>query len=278
MNDAYAAGIVDGEGCLTVGLNRRVMVYDARVYIGMTERAVSILEDFRAAFGGTVKRHREATEKWQAAWMWAVTGRQAGSFLGCVIGHLKLKAEQARLLIQLENMRATAAGASERAVWTGEMRQSAACIRATVMDLNRKGPEPPEPPFEGLTYVRDVDGMLMSRRKPDKSNASAWQPWPGRWPNTAISAPGGYWMLSTSECPSGDAGCSGCSPPLASILETEADWLSRNPGKTTQDWFAYVRRYSLSDLARAGILRRAEKRGRKLPALLEAALKAKAPG
>lgn len=99
-----------------------------------------------------------------------------------------------------------------------------------------------------------------------------------RWQNTVISDSSGLWTLSTSECPSGDAGCSGCSPPLASVLETEADWLSRHPGRTSPEWFAYVRRYSLSDLARAGILRRAEKRGRKLPPLLEAALRAKAPG
>jgi predicted nucleic acid-binding protein len=64
-------------------------------------------------------------------------------------------------------------------------------------------------------------------------------------------APGECWTLSSSECPS-DAVASS----LSDILETGA----------------VPRRYFLSAKACAGILRRAAKRGKKLPDLLAAAL------
>jgi hypothetical protein len=65
-------------------------------------------------------------------------------------------------------------------------------------------------------------------------------------------APGECWTLSSSECPS-DAVASS----LSDILETGV----------------VPRRYYLSAKACAGILRRAAKRGKQLPAILYAALR-----
>ena len=73
----------------------------------------------------------------------------------------------------------------------------------------------------------------------------------GRWRNSGMVAPGECWTLSSSECPS-DAVASS----LSDILET---------GGVPQ-------RYFLSAKACAGILRRAAKRGKKLPDILAAAL------
>ena len=73
-----------------------------------------------------------------------------------------------------------------------------------------------------------------------------------RWENTGMGGPIECWTLSTSEFPN-DAGASS----LLDILET---------GDLAQ-------RYFLSARACAGILRRAEKRGRTLPPHLQEALK-----
>ena len=70
------------------------------------------------------------------------------------------------------------------------------------------------------------------------------------WGNSGIYRPGESLTLSTSEWPSDAAVCS-----LSQVLETDAPL-----------------RYFLSPTACAGILRRAEKRGRELPAHLKAAL------
>ena len=72
-----------------------------------------------------------------------------------------------------------------------------------------------------------------------------------RWGSSGIGGPTGSLTLSTSEWPSDAVVCT-----LSDILE------ARVPPK-----------YYLSPKACAGILRRAERRGRKLPELLEAALR-----
>lgn len=78
-------------------------------------------------------------------------------------------------------------------------------------------------------------------------------PFSQAWQNSGMGSPTGFLTLSTSECHS-DAGV--CS--LSDILET---------GDLQQRFF-------LSPKACAGILRRAEKRGKELPSALKLALKA----
>ena len=70
------------------------------------------------------------------------------------------------------------------------------------------------------------------------------------WSNSGMASVGGCWTLSISEWPSAAAVCS-----LSDILETDVP-----------------RKYFLSARACAGILRRAERRGKKLPPYLRAAL------
>ena len=55
MHAAYVAGILDGEGCLTVGLNKKARTCDARVYVGMTIKALAILQSLNQEFGGTLR-------------------------------------------------------------------------------------------------------------------------------------------------------------------------------------------------------------------------------
>ena len=79
--------------------------------------------------------------------------------------------------------------------------------------------------------------------------------WSWSFSGSGIVEDGALLMLNSSEWPSAAEGSSVCS--LASILEPRV-----------------ARKYYLSRKACAGILRRAEKRGKKLPAQLEEALKA----
>jgi hypothetical protein len=77
----------------------------------------------------------------------------------------------------------------------------------------------------------------------------------GRWQNSGMGSPTEFWTLSGLESPSAVAVCS-----LSHTLET---------GDVPQ-------RYFLSAKACAGILRRAERRGKELPAQLRLALAATA--
>lgn len=84
-----------------------------------------------------------------------------------------------------------------------------------------------------------------------------------RWPTSGTAWPGGFSTHVSSECRSADRACSSWEPVLAEILEPPQNV----PAK-----------YSLSARAANGILRRAAKRGRKLPEQLQAALSAVATG
>src|SRR3990167_2393207 len=81
-----------------------------------------------------------------------------------------------------------------------------------------------------------------------------WVPSSGRFLNSGMGGPTGYWTLNTSEFPKDAAVCS-----LSDVLEDERE---------------IAPRYYLSPKACSGILRRAEKRGKTLPPALEAALRA----
>ena len=77
----------------------------------------------------------------------------------------------------------------------------------------------------------------------------------GRWQNSGMGGPTESWTLSTSEWPSDGAACL-----LSDVLET---------GGVPQ-------RFYLSPKACEGILRRAGRRGKSLPPMLDAALRAQA--
>lgn len=119
-----------------------------------------------------------------------------------------------------------------------------------------------------------------ARTSPPSSGPSAGTgpPCPEAGGSTAASAsdpsepaPGLCWTVSTSDWRSGASACS-----LSAVLETQEDWLSRNPDASPADFAAYLGRYCLSARACRGILRRAEKRGRELPPALRESLEARA--
>lgn len=97
----------------------------------------------------------------------------------------------------------------------------------------------------------------LSKTSPDScppTGVGTWLPSSGRWANSGMGGPTGCLTLSTTTWHSGASVCS-----LSDVVEDERD---------------VPRKYYLSPKACAGILRRAERRGKALPAPLEAALRA----
>jgi hypothetical protein len=107
------------------------------------------------------------------------------------------------------------------------------------------------------TSLFQPEGGSSSRTYPDYFPATTDEISPSysrRWPSSGFTtSPGECWTADTSECPNGG----GVSSSLADVLQD-----------------GVPSRYFLSPKAAAGILRRAEKRGRELPAHLAAALEA----
>lgn len=92
-----------------------------------------------------------------------------------------------------------------------------------------------------------------SKTLPDSCHQTedgTWVPSSGRWETSAMGGPTECWTLATSESPNDAVECS-----LSDILEADV-----------------LPKFFLSPRACEGILRRAGRRGKKLPELLEAAL------
>ena len=106
---------------------------------------------------------------------------------------------------------------------------------------------------------------LLTRLKPNGSSSKmylaysqvnaeqTWEQLSERWSTSGMAWPGECLMHSTSECPKGAA----VSSSLRSVLETQP----------------VLQKFYLSAKACEGILRRAERRGKNLPDLLDRALR-----
>lgn len=139
MTDAYAAGLVDGEGCISIG--KSGSWFTARVDIGMTIKAEHLLTAFRSKYGGSIRCTRPATERWEEAKAWSIHGPSAAVFLRRIKPHLRLKEEQARLAILVEEIRLTQPKSEGgRSRWRLEDSERCRTIYIRMKELNQKGP------------------------------------------------------------------------------------------------------------------------------------------
>lgn len=124
------------------------------------------------------------------------------------------------------------------------------------------GQEPAaDSPSPFLTWLNDTDlPSSSSKTYQDFSlviKGKTWRSSSVRWLNSGMAWDTGFSTLATSECRSADGECSSSESRLTDVLEPSAP-----------------QRFYLSARAAKGILRRAEKRGRSLPAELDTALRA----
>jgi hypothetical protein len=89
---AYAAGFFDGEGCITVGMNKREGGY-SRIRVQITQMDIRPLLFIQEQFGGQIVRERDC---WQLHWC----GKKALPFLEAIEPYLFVKREQVALAIE----------------------------------------------------------------------------------------------------------------------------------------------------------------------------------
>ncbi|GIV03683.1 MAG: hypothetical protein KatS3mg015_2513 [Fimbriimonadales bacterium] len=255
--DAYAAGLIDGEGCLYI--DRSLMpVLD----VGMAESAMPLLAKLQATYGGSLNRFRKATERWQAGWTWRLSGAPCAEFLLIALPYLRLKRQQAEALLELQALKAsTMKRPGGRTRWTPKTREQAEALRERVKALNKRGPDTTWEWPEGADAVLVGDRWLLPQT--DLLSETGYAESSGTFPTSGLAwATGSLTAFSTavsSECRSDEDGCSSSEPSLTEILE---------PPQNVPE------RYLLSARAARGILLRAAKRGRTLPSHLSAALEA----
>lgn len=102
LENAYAAGIIAGEGCIRLGKNPASNNYCPRVFVGNTDR--KMVEWLHSRYGGSEPRlHAASTKrpKNKPYWMWNPGRQDAIKFLTQIEPYLQQKRSRARLALAL---------------------------------------------------------------------------------------------------------------------------------------------------------------------------------
>ena len=104
MDLAYVAGIIDGEGYVSVDRNSA----KDRCFVGkvVVHMASDILPRMlHATFGGNYRTCKRSNPNQSDAHIWALNGRQAVPFLERILPYLILKTDQAKCVLELYRLR-----------------------------------------------------------------------------------------------------------------------------------------------------------------------------
>jgi hypothetical protein len=132
--DAYVAGIIDGEGSISIQKRGEV-----RVDVGMAEKAIPLLNWLYRNFGGTVRPTGKETEKWQARYCWTITTDPAICLLRLVGPHMTIKREIVDAILKADMVDRDLRRGKHRQ-WTEARFQAFEEARETALRVNKKGP------------------------------------------------------------------------------------------------------------------------------------------
>ena len=104
---AYTAGIIDGEGCITIGKRtsrtcRSGMRYGLSVKVSSTDEW--LCQWLKLAWGGSIYLHKSKKTKWSDAWCWTIQTNMAVEFLRIILPYLNLKRPQAELALSFQEV------------------------------------------------------------------------------------------------------------------------------------------------------------------------------
>lgn len=227
MTDAYAAGLIDGEGCIYISAYSGGKQYGARIDVGMSARALRLLEAMQANYGGSIRKTRKRSDRWEAAYAWSLFGKPAADFLRRVHPHLLLKSEQARLAIRLHDMLLELPKhRNGSTAWTSEGRSRAEAMRRRIQELNQKGPQDESEPG---WFARLVGGQWVTPQR-DLFSDLGYQTYSGTWPRAGMTRSGTAFRLPPLVPRTSVIGSGSWPTPDASVFndgESAETWLAR---------------------------------------------------
>ena len=138
--DAYAAGLIDGEGSIMVWKNQRW--FYPRLRVKMSVKARVVLDRLAAEYGGEVRAVPTLGERHADQIDWQLMGEQAARCLARVHPWLVLKVEQSVLALALwdmiESLPPSTTGRGR--AWSASAFERAATMKRRMTELNRTGP------------------------------------------------------------------------------------------------------------------------------------------
>ncbi len=102
---AYIAGIVDGEGCIGLNLNKSGTGSSYRIKVSVGNTNEWICQWLKLSFGGCVSCSSRIGSNNKPLWQWIVSCNMALNFLELIYPYLKLKKPQAEIAIRFQKLR-----------------------------------------------------------------------------------------------------------------------------------------------------------------------------
>jgi len=108
---AYTAGLMDGEGCIVIGVSKRKrvrgIVPDHWLQVGITGTDRELIDWLHETFGGHISdnSHCPSRRRQRPCWAWRIMSNQASDFLKLILPYLKVKTPQATLAIEFQDNR-----------------------------------------------------------------------------------------------------------------------------------------------------------------------------
>ena len=206
--DAYAAGLVDGEGCITAKSTKSGTGIGIRVLIGMSTKAQAVLNRMCSIYGGTLITQNPSNPKHSPITTWTVTGAEAARFLDRVGPHLILKAEQAAIALKIDMIRTSQEriGSRDHFRWTPENLNRCQVLHRRLKELNARGRES-STVETGTPFARLVAGQWVTDQA-DLFSDLGWEPFTGTWPRSGCMSDGQAFELPTLVPPITGSDCS----------------------------------------------------------------------
>ena len=102
---AYAAGIVDGEGCITISKSK---MGNFQIQVRVVNTNEWLLQWLKFAFGGRVaplNDNRKEERGWKPNYYWYLRTEETKEFLKLIYPYLRIKKTQAEIVIKILKMR-----------------------------------------------------------------------------------------------------------------------------------------------------------------------------
>lgn len=184
---AYAAGLIDGEGSISIGMGQRAAYpqFNVAIHVEMATKHHHALNAMVATMGGTILPNRQRTDKHAATLSWRLHGPTVACALTRLLPYLRSKARVASEVLELlaRDSRRTPLP-NGRIAWTEERIQDYTETRDRVVRLNQRGPE--------LTD-HDAFALLVGNRWVKRTNdlfGERLETYSGTWPRAGIAAHG----------------------------------------------------------------------------------------
>lgn len=173
---AYVAGLIDGEGCLAIQSSSGGRYCQPEVTVGMSDKALHLLKEMHATFGGSLNKKRDRSEKWNGSHSWRIGGAGATRFVSLILPYLILKRPQAELIMELDALKQSLPAQGKRRLWSEDAHSKAKTLKIRMHQLNLRGPDAPN--AEGGWY------------SPNPTLFGKWEPFKEKWPRFGMTVAG----------------------------------------------------------------------------------------